>query len=204
MRFTHLLLMLATLSATSCSDSNSGFDGMDEYMASREHALLLGRAGILDIRVTGPSRMEHRNMNGTSVDLTLHSARVLGRMVVVGPWPLPTEDPIQITSDRRFVGRDPGDSASFRFNGARYYAPMHEGVRVLVVAYTPTPYVREWTTIAAFRVNDPAGTLAEPALGFPAGTPTSVVLDPSTFRRPEALLDYDAGTQGDASADAHD
>ena len=192
-----LIFAFAMLTACDGSDGNSGFDTFDEYMASRESALALGAAAILDIQVVGPARTEHRVINGTAVDFTVHVGRV-ARRLANGNIREPIPDQVQITIHSRTVEANTGNVHTASFDGARYHAAFQDGGRLLAVVRPSSFYQGGWMPVATFRVDARTGVLAEPALGFPAGTSIAAVVDRATFRNPNVLMGYDG--RADASA----
>jgi hypothetical protein len=192
MRLSHLIMCLGVPLAQACVDNNGGASSIDEYVASRESFLSIGAAAILDFRVVGQPRIEHREFEGgTAIDFTVYTVTVLGRLAN-GEVREPPGTGALISIHSRTMDTRSGTFTTVSFDGSRYRAQLRDGVRLLA-AVRRSPFYREgWMPVATFRIADHAGTLAESAFGFSAGAPVTTVLSASTYPYPMQLM-------GDAS-----
>lgn len=165
-----------------CGSSNGNSPGLS--LDSRAQMFISG-GRILDLRVSGdglPYTVESTAV--TSLGIAWRSI-VFTQLISRGRYTAPSQVRVGLVNShtRAEMGTTP-------FNTAQFYgvASLTNGARYLVLEVAPQRETTEGVLISpqrVFRVNA-EGRLAEPALEFPAGTPMSIVMDPSTM--PQHLL----------------
>lgn len=177
----HTLLLVLVL-AVGCGSSNGNSPGLS--LESRAQMFTNG-GRILDVRVLGdgsPYTVENVAVtaNGMAWPSTVYT-----QLISRGRHSAPSQVRVGLLTShtRAEMGTTP-------FNAAQFYglASLNSGARYLVLEVSPQRETTEGVLVSpqrVFRVNAD-GRLAEPALEFPAGTPVSTVMDPSTM--PQHLL----------------
>jgi hypothetical protein len=150
-------------------------------LSTRESILTGAAYRIVDLRVTGGSSSSHWASDSSSmtIDYDAWPVEMQSQLVRV-------QSNLLLPPNGRCVASFHGVSSSGRpwsqsFDGSPGHAALSIGHRYIAVggpaSFVPESYQIEY----AYAVDDATSTLAEPALGFPRGTPVSAVFDASTL-----------------------
>jgi hypothetical protein len=172
----HLTMALAmAVGCTASSDNNIQF-----YSLTSRAAMFRASAYLLYVQTTGdgvPTTIEHSAVvsNGTAWRATV-TAQLFSR----GAFRTPTELSVFLKSSE--TGIESRQTTPFNTAQLHGVSQLERGSRYLLASESGSSVTPSgvYFTGRVFRVTTD-GRLAEPALEFPAGTPMSTVMDPSTM-----------------------
>jgi hypothetical protein len=187
----NLHLAMTLLMVVGCGSGSSNSPGLSLESRSR---MFMSGGRILDVRVTGDGSPYVIENIGVTAQGTAWPSSVNRQLISHGRYAAPAQVRVGLVSSHTRT-----ETGTTLFNSAQFYGigSLVNGTRYLVVEVSPQSDTSTGVLVSpqrVFRV-DADGRLAEPALEFPAGTPVSTVMDPSTM--PQHLLgDSDASAPG--------
>ena len=189
----HSLLALSLLGvACSASPTATPSTNVIADLNSREQALMTG-VSIADLRITGEGQLTVlAGDEGTGNSFMVYSASVSAQIVSFRQNPVPGDMWLTVLYTYGVAGEPQGRRVDW--NSVIGLRDIVSGGRYLALFAGTVRNISDRPLLIALKRVDGAGRLVDPALGYPAGTAVSSILDPSGI--PVSLLyNHDAGVQ---------